>query len=47
MLVAYIAESEHSRDPKSHFGGVGGLIADSADFSRNYSRNVGFANVIS
>jgi hypothetical protein len=32
MLVAYIDESGHSRDPKSHFAGMGGLIADSADW---------------
>jgi hypothetical protein len=32
MLVAYIDESGHSRDPKSHFVGMGGLIADSADW---------------
>lgn len=32
MLVAYIDESGHSRDPKSHFVGMGGLVADSADW---------------
>jgi hypothetical protein len=32
MLVAYIDESGHSRDPKSHFAGMGGLIANSADW---------------
>ncbi len=32
MLIAYIDESGHSRDPKSHFAGMGGLIADSADW---------------
>ncbi|WP_353062482.1 DUF3800 domain-containing protein [Tunturibacter psychrotolerans] len=34
MLIAYIDESGHSRDPKSHFAGMGGLIADSADWER-------------
>jgi hypothetical protein len=32
MLVAYIDESGHSRDPRSHFAGMGALIADSADW---------------
>jgi hypothetical protein len=30
MLLAYIDESGHSRYPKSHFAGMGGLIAESA-----------------
>jgi hypothetical protein len=30
MLVAYMDESGHSKDPKSHFCGIGGLVADSA-----------------
>ncbi len=30
MLVAYIDESGHSKDPKSHFCGMGGLVADSS-----------------
>jgi len=28
MLVAYMDESGHSKDPKSHFCGLGGLVAD-------------------
>lgn len=32
MLVAYVDESGHSSDPKSHFTGMGGLIADSVDW---------------
>lgn len=34
MLVAYMDESGHSQDPKSHFVGMGALIADSGDWDR-------------
>lgn len=32
MLTAYFDESGHSKDPRSHFCGIGGLIADSASW---------------
>ncbi len=48
MLVAYIDESGHSRDPKSHFAGMGGLIADSSAweaFAPEWAQALSDANV--